>query len=317
MTLGYWLGRIVRSVLVLFVVTVLVSAMTYIIPGDPALAILGPEASPEQLAELRHALGLDTGFLERYTTWIGNAFQGDLGLSFSSGRPVAAEFGERLPVTLQVVLMAEVLALAIAVPLALYGAYRHGGWLDRLSSTGAFLLMAIPSFVIGLILIWLFAVLLGWLPASGFVPFAEDPLGNLQRMVLPVITLGLAEAAVYTRVLRGAVIESLEQPFAFAAQTRGASPSQLLWRTVLRPSSLPLLNLVGINLGVAFGGTLLVETLFALPGVGRLAISAIGNRDLPLIQGVVLFAALAVVVMNMVVDVAQRFIDSRSERVTS
>lgn len=297
----------------LFVVTVLVSAMTSVMPGDPALLILGPEATTEQLAALRHSLGLDVGFVQHYLTWLGNALHGDLGQSFASGRPVLLDFGDRLGVTLEVVILAEIIALAIAVPLALYGAYRRNGWLDKISSVGAFLLMAIPSFVIGLVLIFIFAVLLGWLPASGFVPSSDDPLGNLSSILLPVVTLGLAEAAVYTRVLRGAVIESLERPYAFAAQTRGNAPGRLLWRTVLRPSLLPLVNLVGVNLGVAFGGTLLIESLFALPGVGRLTIQAIGNRDIPMIQGVVLFAATAVIVMNMVVDIAQRCIDPRSE----
>ena len=249
MNLRFWLLRIARGLGVLFVVTVLVCGMTYVMPGDPARLILGPDATEDQLAALRHTMGLDVDFVGRYTNWIGNLLQGDLGTSFASGRPVLVDFGDRLGVTLQVVILAEILALVVAVPLALYGAYLRDGLLDRISSTGAFVLLAVPSFVIGLVLIYVFAVLLGVLPASGFVPFGTDPLGNLRAMVLPVITLGLAEAAVYTRVLRGATIENLARPFAFASQTRGASANQLLWGTVLRPSSVPLVTWPACTLG--------------------------------------------------------------------
>lgn len=315
MTTRWWLGRLARALLVLVFVTLLVSAMTAVIPGDPTLLILGPEATDDQRSALRSSLGLDIGFWQHYLMWMGGVLHGDFGTSFASDRPVASEIGTRLGVTLQLVLMAEVLALAVAVPLALYSGFRRGGVLDQVGSWASFLLLAVPSFVIGLVLIYLFSVVLGLLPASGYVAFASDPLGNVRMMVLPVLTLALAEAAVFTRVLRGSVVEALRQPFTFAAETRGATTSQLLWRTVLRPSSLPLITLVGINLGVSFGGTLLVETLFAVPGVGRLAISAIGSRDIPTIQGVVLVTALAVVVMTLLVDILQRCLDPRSAHV--
>lgn len=313
MTIKFWAVRVTRMVLVLVTVTLLVNAITFVIPGDTALNILGPESTEQQREVLREELGLNMSFFERYFSWVSAVFSGDWGTSFASGRPVLSEIGTRLGVTLQVVLGAEVLALLIAVPVGLFSADRPNKLLDRLASFAAFLFLSIPSFVIGLVLIWLLAVQFQLLPASGYVPFLDNRWGNVQSLTLPVITLALAETAVYVRVLRGSAVETTQQPFVFAAETRGVNRLRLMLGTVLRPSVLPLINLVGIHLGLAFGGALVIETLFGLPGVGRLAISAIGNRDIPLIQGVVLLSALAVVFMNFLVDVVQAVIDPRGK----
>ncbi|MGO2112192.1 MAG: ABC transporter permease [Pseudoclavibacter sp.] len=309
-----WLPRAGRSLLVLVVIAALTCQLALMLPGDPALILLGQESTEAQRAELRHALGLDQNVFVRIGEFLGGVVTGDWGTSFTSGRPVLDEILGRLPATAELVLLSQVVALAITIPLALHSARNPGGRLDRFVSTGTFLLLAIPSFVVGILLIYLFAVQLGWLPASGFTPFLEDPLANLRGIVLPVLTLGIAEAAVYLRTLRGSAIESMRAPYAYASMVRGASDGQLLWRRILRPSSSTLTALVGINVATALGGTLLVENLFAVPGLGRLTVSALGSRDLPVIQGVVLFAAIIVVAVGLITDIVISRLDSRSTR---
>lgn len=310
-----WLPRAGRSLLVLIVITAITCQLALILPGDPALVLLGQESTEAQREALRRTLGLDQNPFARFMTFVGGVLVGDWGTSFTSGRPVLTEILARMPATAQLVILSQVVALAVAIPLALHSARNVGGRLDRLVSTGTFLLLAVPSFVVGILAIQLFAVQFGWLPASGYTPFTEDPLDNLSRMVLPVLTLGIAEGVIYLRTLRGSAIEALRAPYSYAAIVRGASDPQLLWWRILRPSSATLVALVGISLAVSLGGTLLVESLFAIPGLGRLTVSALGSRDLPVIQGVVLFAAIIVVLFGAIADIAIARIDPRSKRV--
>ncbi|SMG18575.1 peptide/nickel transport system permease protein [Agreia pratensis] len=308
-----WLPRAGRSLLVLIVVSALTCQLAALLPGDPAFVILGDESTEAQREALRHTLGLDQNAFVRFVNFMGGVVTGDWGTSFASGRPVLVEILSRVPATAELVILSQVVALAVAVPLALHSARNVGGKLDRLVSTGTFLLLAVPSFVVGIITIQFFAVQLGWLPASGYTAFVDDPLENISHMVLPVLTLGLAEGAVYVRALRGSAIEALRSPYAYASIVRGASDPQLLWWRILRPSSSTLLALIGVSLGVALGGTLLVESLFAIPGLGRLTVSSLGVRDLPMIQGVVLFAATTVVIFGILADIAVSRIDPRSK----
>lgn len=309
-----WLWRIARAVLVLFCVAALVVQLTTLLPGDPALVILGQESTEAQREALREELGLNAGYFTRLFEWLGGVFTGDWGTSFVSGRPVLGELLQRVPVTFEIVVLAQIVALGLAVPIGLWTAYHFRGAGDKIASGISFVLLATPPFVIGLVLIYVFAVSAGALPASGWVPMGEDFAGHLRSLVLPVLTIALADAAVYLRTFRGAVLETLTEPYIYAATTRGASPRWLQWHRVLRPASSPLVTLVGLQLGISLGGTLVVETLFAIPGMGRLAISALGSRDIPLMQGTVLFAAVAVVVASMAVDVVVNRIDPRSSR---
>ena len=309
-----WLPRAGRSLLVLIVVTALTCQLAALLPGDPALILLGQESTEAQREALRHTLGLDQNAFVRFVNFVGGVFTGDWGTSFASGRPVLSEILSRVPATAELVILSQLVALAVAIPLALHSARNVGGRLDRLVSTGTFLLLAVPSFVVGILVIQVVAVQFGWLPASGYTAFTDSPVDNLSHMVLPVLTLGIAEGAVYLRALRGSAIEALRAPYAYASIVRGASDPQLLWWRILRPSSSTLMALVGISLGVALGGTLLVESLFAIPGLGRLTVSALGVRDLPVIQGVVLFAATIVVVFGILADLAISRIDPRSKR---
>lgn len=310
----FWLPRLGRAIVVLVAVCLLVSQLTALLPGDPALLILGQEATEEQLEALRNQLGLNQGYLERTREWFAGILSGDWGTSFTSRRPVLTEITARIPVTAQLVLSSTIVAALIALPVAMYSARHVDRSFDKVTSTLNFIILATPSFVLGLVLIYLFSVRLGWLPASGFTPFTQDPLRHLSQLVLPVLTLALAEAAVYIRTLRSSFISTLGSTYIDATVLRGASPQRTLWTRALRPSISTTVALVGLNIGAALGGTLIIENLFSIPGLGRLTVSALGSRDLPMIQGTVLFSAIAILVMSLVVDAVVRTIDPRSTR---
>ncbi len=308
---SFWLGRGGRALAVLALLGVFTMALPQLIPGDPAIAVLGTQATPEQIALFHSKLDLDQNPFVRFGNWIAQAVQGNLGTSLTTDASIADEFARRLPVTLQLVLASQVIALGLAIPVALRQAWRPNGLMDRIATGISFVLLSMPGFVLGLVLIYLFAVRLSWLPATGWVPFVEDPLGNLRTLVLPALTLGLAEAAIYGRALRSDLVTTLDQPFIHAATSRGMRPGKILVARAFRPSSLSLVTLVGLGIASSIGGSILVETLFAVPGMGRLAQGAILARDFPVIEAVVLVAGCAVVLMNILVDLSYRFIDPR------
>ncbi|MFB8239020.1 ABC transporter permease [Kitasatospora purpeofusca] len=310
-TAGRVAGRAGRAASVLLLVTVAALALPHLMPGSPALAALGPTATPEQVAAYEARLGLDDNVLAAAWRWLGDALHGDLGHSLSTGAAVTAELSDRIPVTLELFVAAQLVALGLALPVALYSAWRPGGAVDRIATAGAFVWLAVPGFVLGLVLIWLAAVQLRILPATGWTPFTEDPLDNLRHLVLPALTLGLTEAAVFTRTLRGQLIDTLDQTYVAAARSRGMGTVRLLLRRALRPSSLPLVTLVGIGIGMSLGGSVLVESLFAVPGVGTLAASAIAGRDFPVVQAVVVVSAVGVVAATVAVDLLYRTVDPR------
>ncbi|MFJ9693830.1 ABC transporter permease [Kitasatospora sp. NPDC101183] len=304
-------GRLARAAAVLLLVTVAALALPHLMPGSPAVAALGPTATPEQVTAYESGLGLDRNVLSAAWQWIADALHGDLGHSLATGAAVTTELADRIPVTLELFLAAQVVALSIAVPVALLSAWRPGGAFDRLATAGTFGWLAVPGFALGLLLIWVAAVQLRVLPATGWTPFTEDPAENLRHLVLPALTLGLTEAAVFTRTLRGQLLETLDQPYIAAARSRGMGTTRLLLRRALRPSSLPLVTLVGIGIGTSLGGSVLVESLFAVPGVGSLASGAIAGRDFPVVQAVVVVSALGVVAATLAVDLLYRTIDPR------
>ncbi|MFF2353845.1 ABC transporter permease [Kitasatospora sp. NPDC058115] len=310
-TAGRTAGRLARAAAVLLLVTVAALSLPHLMPGSPALAALGPTATPEQVTAYEAKLGLDENVLAATWRWIGDALQGDLGHSLSTGVSVTTELADRIPVTLELFIAAQVVALGLALPVALWSAWRPGGAVDRIATAGAFVWLAVPGFVLGLLLIWLTAVQLRILPATGWTPFTEDPLENLRHLVLPALTLGLTEAAVFTRTLRGQLLDTLDQTYVAAARSRGMGTVRLLLRRALRPSSLPLVTLVGIGIGTSLGGSVLVETLFAVPGVGTWVSGAINGRDFPVVQGVVVVSAVAVVAATFAVDLLYRTIDPR------
>ncbi|MER7850536.1 ABC transporter permease [Kitasatospora sp. NPDC096077] len=304
-------SRLARAAAVLLVVVAAAVWLPHLLPGSPAAAALGPTATPEQIAAYESHLGLDQSLPTAAWHWLGNLAHGDLGHSLASGRSVTDELADRVPVTLELFLAGQLVALLLAVPLALASAWRPGGAVDRIATAGAFVWLAVPGFVLGLLLIWLAAVQLRVLPATGWTPFTRDPVQNLRHLVLPALTLGLTEAAVFTRTLRSQLLETLDQTYIAAARGRGMGTVRLLLRRTLRPSSLPLVTLVGIGVGTSLGGSVLVETLFAVPGVGSLASAAIAGRDFPVVQAVVVLGATGVVTATLAVDLLYRALDPR------
>jgi peptide/nickel transport system permease protein len=309
------LGFIARRLLYLVPVLIAVSLLTFLIasllPGDLAYVILGDQATPEKVTALRHEMGLDQPIWWRFLRWLGNVLQGDFGRSFRTGQSALQAVTERLPVSFELILFAEIAALAIGIPLAIACAVRSGSVFDRLVTGSAFSMLSVPTFLSAILLIYLFAVELRWLPATGYVPFSEDPLGNLRCFALPALTLALGEWPVLMRVLRSDMIATLQEDYIAMARAKGLRPSRILLVHALKPSSLTLVTVTGINIGRLIGGTVIVEYIFALPGIGRLLLNSIYTRDLVILQGVVLFVAIVYVLMNFIVDMLYAVLDPR------
>jgi peptide/nickel transport system permease protein len=309
------LGFVARRLLYLLPVLLAVSLLTFLIasllPGDLAYVILGDQATPEKVEALRHDMGLDQPVLIRYVGWLGHILQGDFGRSFRTGQTVLQAVAERLPVSFELMIMAELMGLAIGVPLAIACAAKSGGAFDRFMTSTAFGMLSVPTFLSAILLIYLFAVQLHWLPATGYVTFSEDSLGNLRFFVLPALTLALAEWPGIMRVLRSDMIATLQEDYIAFAKSKGLKPSRILFVHALKPSSLTLVTITGINIGRLIGGALIVETIFALPGIGRLLVGAIYTRDLVILQGVVLLVAAGFVIMNFIVDMLYALLDPR------
>ena len=310
-----WLARqVMRLVAVLFCVTLLTFVIVNILPGDIAIVILGTLATPQDIAGLRADLGLDRPMLVRYFDWLGSALSGDLGRSYRNGEPVAQAIIDRLPVSLQLMVMAQVIALGIAIPVALLSVRRPGGIFDRISASAAFGFLAMPNFMLGIVLIYLFSITFDLLPATGFSPMSEGLWDNIESMILPSLTLGLIEWTVLMRVLRSDLLTTLKEDFILLARAKGLPQWRVLLQHALRPSSFTLITILGLNIGGLIGGAVIVEQIFALPGVGRLLLGGIFNRDLILVQGTVLFVAAAFVFVNMAVDLAYAALDPRIRR---
>ena len=309
------LGFVARRLLYLVPVLLAVSLLTFLIasllPGDLAYVILGDQATPDKVAALRHDMGLDQPVLIRYLGWLWHIVQGDFGRSFRTGQTVLQAVAERLPVSFELMILAELTGLLIGVPLAIACAARNGSAFDRFMTSTAFGMLSVPTFLSAILLIYLFAVEWHLFPATGYVPFSEDPLGNLRFFVLPALTLALAEWPGIMRVLRSDMIATLQEDYIALARAKGLKPSRILFVHALKPSSLTLVTITGINIGRLIGGALIVETIFALPGIGRLLVGAIYTRDLIILQGVVLLVAAGFVIMNFIVDLLYAVIDPR------
>lgn len=304
-------ARLPRLVATLLAVSFLTFLLTNLLPGDPALTIAGENASDEQIAALRDDMRLDESIVVRYVGWLGDAITGDLGTSYRTGQDVTEAIVERLPVTIELGLVSLTMALLFAVPLAIWSAYRAGGRVDRILTTASFGVMAIPSFMLAMFLIIVFAVELNWLPSIGWVPFSEDPIGNVRSIILPAIALGANEVAIYMRVLRSDLVTTLQQDSITMARAKGLSTRRIMVFHALRPSSLSLLTVVGVQVGAIVGGSVIIESMFALPGVGRLLVDSIAQRDLVTVQGLALVIAVSVVLVNFITDSVYALVDPR------
>ena len=309
------IGRlVVRLAFVVAVVSFLSFWLLDAAPGDAATARVGANATPEVLAEARAELGLDDPFLVRYVSWAGDAVQGDLGESYRTPDVTTwSLLSSALPTTVRLLVYAQIIALAIAVPAAITAARHPGGRWDRATSTVAFGFFALPAFVLGVYLSFFLAVRWGLFPAvaTDLPGLFEDPVENLRQLFLPALTLGLTLVAVYLRLLRTDLIDTLQQDYILLARARGLSDRRILWRHALRPSSLSLLTAVGLNTGALIGGALIIEVLFAINGMGRLTVNASFASDYSVVQGAVLLFSLAFVLANFAVDVLYVALDQR------
>ncbi|HSP02990.1 MAG TPA: ABC transporter permease [Acidimicrobiales bacterium] len=299
----------------LIAVSILTFLLTALLPGDPAVQILGAQsATPEAVAQVRAELRLDQPLPNQYWHWISDAVTGDFGRSYRTGQEVSEAIVERLPVTLQIGAMAIGFALLFAVPLGMLSAYRAGGALDRGVTGGTFTLLAIPNFMMAILLILIFAEILGWLPATGWVRLSDDPAANLRAALLPALSITMAELAVYTRLLRSDMISTLQEDYIAVSRAKGMPTWWILLRHALRPSSFSLLTVVGVQIGAIISGSVIIETLFALPGVGRLLVDSIFQRDLIMVQGIALVVAVSYVIVNFIVDILYSYLDPRIRR---
>ncbi len=310
-------ARLVRLVGTLFAVTFLTFGMTALLPGDPVNAILGVETvrDPAVIAEIRADLGLDNPFIVRYFSWLGDAFTGDLGKSWITDQQVMETITQRLPVTAELAFLSIILALIFAIPIGVLGAYKQGKWQDNASSAGVQVALSVPNFIVGIFLIWLFAVKLGWLPASNWSrPSTDGIWANLKTAIMPASALAMTQMAIFSRLIRSDMVSTLQENYILAARSKGLSDRFILFRHALRPSSLSVMTIVGINFGALLGGTVIIETLFAIPGVGFRLINAISQRDIIVIQGITVFIATVYVVINTIVDLLYAVVDPRIRR---
>ena len=307
----YIARRVVALAVTLFFVSVLVFVVIRVLPGDAAMIILGTEGSPEAVARLRAAMGLDRPIAVQYLEWIGRAARGDLGRSIQYDVPVAGLILSRMSVTLPLTLLAAGLMVVTAVPVGVFAATRHRRWGDYLAMTLSQLGVAVPAFWAGLLLVLLFSVKLGWVQSGGFDGWSQGVWPALRSLILPAAALGFFQFAVLARTTRSAVLEVFREEYVKTARAKGVGEGGVLFRHALRNAMIPVITVAGIQLGQLMAGSIVLETVFYLPGLGRLAIGAIAARDLPVVQGVVLFVASMIVLINVAVDVLYGFLDPR------
>jgi ABC-type dipeptide/oligopeptide/nickel transport system permease component len=288
---------------VLLGVATLVFSLIHLVPGDPAQAMLGEGASPEDIAQLRTRLGLDRPLPEQYWTYLKGLSRGDLGTSLRTQQPVASQIAERLPATAELAAAAMLVAVALALPLGVIAAVRHGTWVDQGAMALALTGISVPGFWLGPLLALVFAVELGWLPVTG--------RGTLAHLVLPAITLGAALAAILARMTRASGLEELREAYVVAARARGASQTRAVVVHALGNSLIPVVTILGLQLGAVLTGSIITETIFSWPGVGRLLIQSINFRDYPMVQGCILLIAVTYVTMNLATDVVYGWLDPR------
>ncbi len=310
----YFLRRIVQLVIVSFIISVLVFLLVHLLPGDPATVILGPNDTPHNRQVLLEQMGLNKPLIQQYFTWLGAVFDGNLGQSYLDHEPVTHILKTGVPIDLELIIISQVLAFAIAIPLALVTSRRPNRPLDNVSTTTTFGLLALPPFVIAPILVAVFAVGLGWFHATGYVPFSQDPAGNLQDMVLPSLALTAGSIAVYYRLLRSDLISTLQEDFITMARSKGLSTRRIMMRHAFRPSTFSLMAAAGVNIGALLAGTFIVEYLFAMDGLGYSLVYAVQQRDYLVVQGISLVVAIAYVVLQFVVDFLFTVVDPRVVR---
>jgi peptide/nickel transport system permease protein len=303
--------RFVQLVAIIFLISVFAFLLVHLLPGDPTVAILGPNDTPSARHELLRQLGLNRSLPMQYWTWIRNIVHGNLGASFLTRQTVTNAIAVAVPIDLELIVVSQLMAFAVAVPLALVAARRPNRFFDRMATTSTFGLLSLPTFVVAVLLVLLFSVQIHAFPATGFVRLSQGLWANLKSVILPSIALAIGSVAVYYRLLRADLISTLQEDYVTMAKSKGLSPSYIMFRHAFRPSSFSLLAGAGISIGSLFTGAFVVEVLFQLPGIGYQLVTAINSRDYLMVQGLALVAAIAYVVINFVVDFMLTVLDPR------
>jgi peptide/nickel transport system permease protein len=304
--------RLLAAIPVVWGVSFLAFSVMNLLPGDAAQALLGENATPAEVQALAVKLHLNEPFFERYGHWLGGVLSGNLGDSLASGQPVSSILWQRLPVSFELVVYAFLISLVLAVPVAILAARRPGGIVDRVSMAVSMVGLSVAPFVLGIVLVLVFAVKLGWFPAIGYTPIGQDFGKNIQSLTLPAISIGLPLFGGYTRLLRADILEQLlGEDYVLTARAKGASPWQVLTGHVLRNSVFGLVTLIGLNLGTLIGSTVIIEEVFAVPGIGSQLLQSINDRDVVVVEGTVLVFALVVVIANLLTDVVYSVLDPR------
>ena len=307
----YLVARLVQLFFVLLFLSILVFTIVRLIPGDPAAVMLGTEATPAAVAQIREEMGLDAPIVVQYVKWLQHVLQGNFGTSWVSKKPALELIVGALPVTLQLVGAAFAVALLIAAPAGILAAIRPRSWIDQGSTTFALLGISMPSFWLGIMLVLLFALELRWLPPSGYLPLTADPWGALRSTALPALTLGVALAAPLTRFLRSGMLDVLALDYVRTARAKGLPEGRVIARHALKNALLSVVTVLGLQLGALLGGSIVIEQVFAWPGIGRLSLAAIQQRDYGVVQGIVLFVATGFVLVNFLVDLVYLYLDPR------
>ena len=307
----YVIRRILSAVPVMLIVTAAVFTLLYLTPGDPAGVILGPDATPERIAELRGRLGLDDPFHIQMLRWYGKLFQGDLGNSLFLNQPVSRAIMDRAEPTLLLTVLALLVSLLIGLPTGIIAALGRGRAVDTLVMLVAIIGVSMPTFWLGLNLIYVFAVSLRWLPLAGYQGLEVGPQETIRYLIMPAVTLGLAQGALLARMTRSMMLETLGEDYVRTARAKGLNQPTVVIKHALRNAMIPLITVIGLSFAVLMGGAVITEQVFNIPGVGRLLIQAIGRRDYPLVQGIVLIIALMYVLINLLVDIVYGVLDPR------
>lgn len=303
--------RILIAIPTIILISIFVFGLQHLLPGDPILVMAGEERDPEVIEALREKYRLNDPIPIQYLAWAGNALQGDLGISLRTQQPVLELIGEKLPVTIQLAVMALIIAMVIGIPTGVISAYKKGTWIDWVANVIALSGLSVPNFWLGIMLILLVSVQLGWLPASGYQPLAEDPLQSIQTMLMPAFVLGTALAATLMRHTRSAMLTVLQSDYVRTARAKGLKEQTVLTTHALRNALVPVVTVTALLFGELLAGAVLTEQIFTIPGFGKLVVDAVFNRDYAVVQGIILCTGVAFIAMNILADAAYRVLNPR------
>jgi peptide/nickel transport system permease protein len=308
---AYIVRRVLATIPVMAIVALFVFSLLYIAPGDPAAVIAGDQATPADVERIRASLGLDRPYLVRFGAWVWDIARGDLGVSIFTNLPVSTMIKQRIEPTLSLMIVTLILAVSIAVPMGVVAAWRQGTWIDRAVMGFAVLGFSVPVFVVGYVLAYVFALELDWLPVQGYTPFSRGFFPWIENLILPAVALGSVYIALIARITRATMLEVLQQDYIRTAKAKGVGQRSILFMHALKNAAVPIVTVIGIGIALLIGGAVVTESVFAIPGLGRLTVDAILRRDYPVIQGVVLLFSFIYVLVNLAIDLAYTLFDPR------